>query len=268
MRAHAAEIQQECYSTDSEENYKGKYTGGVLSSTVDQIILISKTQFETICKEKECVRWNSKENKSKYKWSDYAKKFNDGTNGDHNYCRNESPTGTPWCVTTDGFLYCKMEKCSSRFSILNFFVVQSFKTAKTVNFSGQNSRNVDFDFGRTSYQAKNTKYDTNFDIGRNIGGNRYETHRASDHETDCWGESKNHYLGSTTYQGCINWTSAKVSLSCTNGFLNLLIRIRTIYGRNSARSLEKKTAPSSTEIKWTFSTIILEAKLGFLLYAL
>ena len=36
FRAHAAGIQDECYSTDSEENYKGKYTGGFLSSKVDR----------------------------------------------------------------------------------------------------------------------------------------------------------------------------------------------------------------------------------------
>ena len=84
-----------------------------------------------------------------------------------------------------------------------------------IYFSRQYNRNEDFDFGRTSYQAVNNR-DTSFERRRNMPSNQFKIYRPVDNDDDCWGESKNHYLGTTSYQGCVNWTSPKVSINREN----------------------------------------------------
>ena len=97
--------------------------------------------------------------------------------------RQSSPSQTPWCATSNGYKNCAIQQCTTN---RDFSSNRDFNGNRDFGSSRQST------FNNRQMYRQNTRHYSN-----------------SDNE-DCWGQSKNHYLGTETSSNCINWNSPKV----------------------------------------------------------
>ena len=147
-----------------------------------------------------CVQWSSQK---KYEWSSYNRKFKDNTDGRHSYCRQENPTQTPWCATEDfsGYKSCNIKACqqgSTGYGSTGSSQNTKFTSLNNMKQTSQNFRSYGSNYNQGSHSNYNTRYGS------------------SVNDEECWGQSKNHYLGQATNKQCIEWTDPQVNYFITN----------------------------------------------------